>query len=76
MEHGVRRLCSMAGLEDRDEVELAGVVRAVAATTERHHAERVVTAAERAGDEVSRVDTPRGAARQAGASRHPGALRR
>jgi hypothetical protein len=42
----------------RQQVELAAVVGAVAETAQRQDALRVVAAAERAGNEVRRIDRP------------------
>ena len=64
---GVRELRPPRGLEIRQQVELAGVVGAVARTAaERHDAERVAAAAERPRDQVRRVDAVSRAADDAG----------
>jgi hypothetical protein len=61
MQQPVSELRSVAGLEVRQQVELAAVVATVAWSAERHHTIGVVAAAERARQEVGRVDRPAGA---------------
>jgi hypothetical protein len=57
MSDGVAELGSPGRLEVREQVELAGVVRAVAGSpTERDDTERVPTPAQRTGGQVCRVD--------------------
>jgi hypothetical protein len=66
---GVCELCPPSGLEVRQQVQLAGVVGAVArAPAERHDTERVATAAQRPRDQMRRVDTVGGAADDARAA--------
>ena len=57
MPDGVRELRPPRGLEVRQQVELAGVVGAVARTAEGGYATGVPAAAERLWDQVSGVNT-------------------
>ena len=71
---GVRGLGAVARLKLRDEVQGAAVVAAMTGSTERHDAQRVIAAAERARHEVRGIDPRRGAADQAAFARDLGAL--
>jgi hypothetical protein len=54
----VRELRAEAGLQVRQQVELAAVVGSMAAPAERRHTIGVVAAAKRARNQVRRVDRP------------------
>jgi hypothetical protein len=70
----VRKLGAVARLEVRQQVELAAVVCPVTAAIERNDAVRLVAAAERARNQVGRVNGPP-AADDAGLPGDLGALR-
>ena len=69
MADGVCELRPPAGLEVRKQVELTGVIGAVAAAAERYDAESIAAPAERPRDQVRRVDPVGHAADDAGQAR-------
>jgi hypothetical protein len=73
MRERVGKLGPAGRLEVRQQVKLAAVIRAVAASAERHHAIGLVAAAERARHQVRRVDRP-AAAHKAPLAGHLGPL--
>ena len=71
---GVGELCPPPGLEVGQQVQLAGVVGAVALPACRHDAERVAAASQRPRDQVRRVDPEGRCADDAGPTGNGGAL--